>query len=149
MSGTLTNIKPVRLDGEAMLRDRPEVAAFSLIGSAMYLPAEQCGDVDFAVLLKEGHDAHQFLTNLILAEGWDACGEQYEASGNHWGAVRRESLNLMVTHDRQWYADYLLAMEVCKVLRLTVKDDRIAVCRVVRDKLPADVVRPEPAPLPF
>jgi hypothetical protein len=137
---SIASIKEERLKGEAFLRELPEVSEFSLIGSAMYLPAEAVNDVDFAVLLKDGQQAIGYIGTLE-AQGWEWCGD-YDGVGGTWGAVRRENLNLMVTHDRQWYEDYKLAMEVCKVLRLENKEDRIAVCRVVRDKLPAESVRP-------
>lgn len=138
---SVTSIKEERIAAEAFLRERPNVDKFALIGSAMYLPAEQVGDVDFAVLLKPGNDASLVCVELGRDYGFEPCGD-YDADAGRWFAMRRDNLNLMVTHDPQWYADYLLAMEVCKVLRLQHKDDRIAVCRVVRDKLAADVVRP-------
>lgn len=137
----MTNIKPGIIAGEALLRDMPRVAEFSLIGSAMYMPAEACGDVDFAVLLKDGEDALRYLSELAV-QGWSHCGEEYDTQHGTWGAVRRDNLNLMVTHDRAWFERYKVAMQVCKVLRLTNKEDRIAVCRVVRDGLSADEVRP-------
>jgi hypothetical protein len=137
----MDNIKPEIIEGEAVLRSLPEIEAFSLIGSAMYLPAEQCHDVDFAVLTKDGVDAMGYLNRLAF-DGWDHCGEEYDTQHGTWGAVRRGNLNLMVTHDRAWYERYLTAMQVCKVLKLTNKEDRIAVCRVVRDGLTADEVRP-------
>lgn len=134
------SIKEERIAAEAFLRER-NVEAFALIGSAMYLPAEKVGDVDFAVLLKSGNDASLACAELVREHSFEPCGD-YDAEAGTWFAVRRGNLNLMVTHDRRWYEDYLLAMEVCKVLRLEHKDDRIAVCRVVRDKLSADAVRP-------
>lgn len=137
----MDNIKPEIIAGEAVIREMPEVAEFSLIGSAMYLPAEACGDVDFAVLLGDGANAVASITDLILNHGFQPCGEQYEAATPAWGAVRRENLNLIVTHDKAFYEGYRLAMEVCKALRLTDKQQRIAVCRVVRDRIPADTVR--------
>lgn len=143
----MDNIKPEIIAGEALLREMPKVAAFSLIGSAMYLPAEECRDVDFAVLLAEGEEAMAYIGGLTV-NGWSHCGEEYDTQHGTWGAVRRDNLNLMVTHDRGWYERYLTAMQACKVLRLTNKEDRIAVCRVVRDGLSADEVRPPLPPMP-
>jgi hypothetical protein len=143
----MTNLKPEIIAGEALLRDLPEVAEFALIGSAMYMPAEACNDVDFAVLTRDGVDAMGYLSQLCQS-GWDACGEEYDTQHGTWGAVRRDNINLMVTHDRAWFERYKTAMQVCKVLRLTRKDDRIAVCRVVRDGLSADEVRPQAPPMP-
>lgn len=134
------NLEQERREAEAFLAGLPEVAESALIGSAMYLPPETVADVDYAVLV-HGTDYVQPLTRLMLDHGFAGCGEQYEASTGTWGAVRRGNLNLMVTHDRAFYESYKLAMEVCKALRLENKLDRIAVCKVVRDRLPADIVR--------
>jgi acetolactate synthase regulatory subunit len=136
----MDNIKPEIIAGEAAIREIPNVAEFSLIGSAMYLPAEACGDVDFVVLV-QNESYLERLTDLIMNRGFQACGEQYECSTGTWGAARRGNLNLIVTHDKAFYEGYKLAMEVCKALRLTNKLDRIAACKVVRDRVPADKVR--------
>lgn len=136
----MDNIKPEIIAGEAVIREIPTVAEFSLIGSAMYLPAEQCGDVDFVVLVQNENYLER-VTNLIMNHGFQPCGEQYECATGTWGAVRRGNINLIVTHDKAFYDGYKLAMEVCKALRLTNKRDRIAACKVVRDRLPADKVR--------
>lgn len=55
-------------------------------------------------------------------------------------AVRRENINLMVSHDPKFFADYKTAMEVCKALKLKHKEDRIAVCQIVRDGKKAEDV---------
>lgn len=137
----MDNIKPEIIEGEAFIRDMmPYVAERSLIGSAMYLPAEQCADVDYLVLVS-GCEYTDPLAELVMDHGFAACGEQYECSTGTWGAVRRGNLNLIVTHDKAFYEGYKLAMEVCKALRLTNKADRIAACKVVRDRVPADKVR--------
>jgi hypothetical protein len=136
----MDNIKPAILEAEAVIREMPGVAQSSLIGSAMYLPAEECSDVDFLVLV-EGYDYLASITDLIMNREFQACGEQYECATGTWGAARRGSVNLIVTHDRAFYDGYRLAMEVCKALRLTNKLDRIAACKVVRDRMPAEQVR--------
>lgn len=138
----MENIKPEIIDGEAFLRDMPKVAAYSLIGSAMYLPAEACNDVDFLVLVSDG-EYLEAVSNLIQTHGFQPCGEQYECATGTWGAARRGNLNLIVTHDQTFYDGYRLAMEVCKALRLTNKADRVAACKVIRDRMPADKVRLE------
>lgn len=128
--------------GRAVLSALQGVADSALVGSAMYMPENAVGDVDFAVMLVEGNHAIDWSNALIAYDPtWQACSEYDSASGT-WYSLRRENLNLMVTHDRAFFDGYRLAMEVCKVLRLERKEDRIAVCQVVRDRLPADVVRP-------
>ncbi len=136
------NVKDEIERGTALVRSMPAVTGFALIGSASYLP-EQAQDVDFAVMLADGQHAVDYCVALE-PQGFTPCG-QYDGVGGIWYAVRHGHVNLIVTHDRKFYDGYLLAMEVCKVLRLANKEDRIAVCQVVRDGMTADAVRP---PLP-
>jgi hypothetical protein len=128
---------------EKELRALPFVVDVALIGSAMYLPNP--ADIDFALLIDEfnGQGAVDY-ANALLKTGWIACSE-YDGVGGTWCAVRRDRLNLMVTHDRTFFDGYKLAMEVCKVLRLEEKQDRIDVCSVVRDGKKADDIKPWPA----
>lgn len=127
--------------GAALILSMPKVAEFELIGSATYMPEADVGDVDFAVLLDDGNDALQYLTEMRDGGGWQLCSE-YDSAEGLWGAARQGRFNLMLTHDRKFYDGYLRAMEVCKALNLQSKDDRIAVCRIVRDGCSAVQVRP-------
>lgn len=124
------------IKGEALIRTMPQVLDFALIGSASYLP--DAGDVDFAVLVDPAANAVDYASKMV-ASGWGNCGE-YDGVGGIWAAVRQENLNLMVTHDPKFFADYKTAMEVCKALHLVHKEDRIAVCQIVRDGKKADEV---------
>lgn len=138
----MTNIKPEIIEGRAVIESLQGIAASALIGSALYLPAEKCADVDFAVMLTDGNDAMQWCSALMSHDQtWSACGD-YDSDSGTWFSVRRGDLNLMVTHDRAFYDRYLTAMEVCKALRLEKKEHRIAVCRIVRDGWSADSALP-------
>jgi hypothetical protein len=140
---TNEDLKEELAAGEAVIAAHREAGAVidhALIGSALYLPADVVGDVDFAILLAEGSNAMDWTIGWTQAEPeWQACGE-YDTSLGEWCAVRRGNPNIM--HSRAFFDGYKLAMEVCKVLRLERKEDRVAVCKVVRDGLPADEVRP-------
>ena len=125
--------------GEVLITGLVGVKEYALIGSAMYLPPEQVNDVDFCILLNEGLDSCSFTSDLI-GQDWGRCGD-YDGVGGIWFAVRRDNLNFMVTHDAKFYANYRLSMEVCKALRLQSKEERIAVCKVIRDGLDADSAR--------
>ena len=122
--------------GEALIPTLPSVLGFALIGSASYLP--EAGDVDFAVLIDPAINAVDYAAQMAN-DGWGNCGE-YDGVGGIWAAVRRENLNLMVTHDPKFFSDYKTAMEVCKALNLQHKQDRIAVCQIVRDGKKSDEV---------
>lgn len=123
-------------NGHVLLAQRlPGVRKFMLIGSASYIP-EQAKDVDFAVLLDDGLNAMEFTSRMNATDKWELCGE-YDLDKGTWAAVRKGKLNLMITHDRVFYERFLAATEVCKALHLTDKEDRIAVCKIVRDGMTA------------
>lgn len=130
------NVKLEIEKGEALICALTSVKEFSLIGSAMYLPDPV--DVDFAVMLQPGFDAMQVAGDLMFS-GWDQCGE-YDTAEGEWCAVRKGNVNVMLTHNREFYNDYLCAMEVCKFLNLKDKQERIGVCKIVRDGLSAEGV---------
>ncbi len=122
--------------GEALIQTLPDVLDFALIGSASYLP--DAADVDFAVLIDPRLNAMDY-TSMLIKDGWCSCGD-YNNIDSIWDAVRRENLNLIVTHDPKFFTDFKTTMEVCKALHLTHKRDRIAVCHIVRDGMKADEV---------
>lgn len=122
--------------GEALIQTLPDVLDFALIGSASYLP--NAVDVDFAVLINPSLNVVDY-TDAMLQNGWRNCGE-YDSVDGIWTAVRRNNLNLMVMHDPKYFTDFKTAMEVCKALHLIHKQDRIAVCQIVRDGKKADEV---------
>lgn len=134
--------------GEALIQTLSAVKDFALIGSATYCANPH--DVDFAVLIDPTENAVDYTTRM-QHDGWGNCGE-YDGVGGIWAAVRRENLNLMVTHCPTFFDRYKVAMEVCKALRLEHKEDRIAVCQIVRDGKTADQVRthgPHLSGIPF
>jgi hypothetical protein len=118
----------------------PQAAQFALIGSASFMPPEQCNDIDFAVMLCDGFNAIQ-LSQELVGTGFAAGCTDYDAQDGKWVAVRVGRVNLMLTHDRAFYDGYLRAMEVIKYLHLTKKSDRIAVCQIVRDGMTAETVK--------
>lgn len=131
--------------GEAFIATLPNVLQHRLIGSAAFMP-EQAADVDFALLI----DEDQVLTlgeyvrhHLVGEQDFSMCGDYDAGNGFNkiWTSVRRGNLNLMVTDDADWYEKYTTAMEVCKYLQIGSKDQRIAICRIVRDGWTAEMVK--------
>lgn len=126
--------------GHAWLAKQPAVAAFALIGSAHYLPNP--ADVDFAVLIRPDDilDPREWC-NLLVAQGsWQHCSMYAQANVDEWWSVRDGLLNLMVTAEVGFYDRYLRAMEICRGAHITDKNQRIAICKMVRDGLSADDV---------
>lgn len=133
------NIVQEVIDGTLFIKSLAGVEKFALVGSAMYMPAAK--DVDFAALLDIFTDPDA-MCDALERQGFDRCnGEEYGGMPDGWAAMRKGNLNLIFTAVPDWFDDYVLAMEVCKLLKLTDKKDRIAVCRVVRDKLSAEAAR--------
>ena len=130
------NIEAEIAAGTMLIPTLPGVLDFALIGSAMYM--REANDVDFAVLIDPSRNAVDYAMGMH-SEGWGQCGD-YDGVGGIWAAVRRENINLMVSHDPKFFADYKTAMEVCKALKLKHKEDRIAVCQIVRDGKKAEDV---------
>lgn len=124
--------------GEEFVRTLAGVAEFSLIGSSMYLPDAE--DIDYLVLVNDGRCGVDYARDL-LGMGFQSCGD-YDTEGGTWYAVRRERLNIVVTSDPEFYQRFKRAMEVCKALHLTEKNERVAVCRIVRDGVDADTALP-------
>lgn len=120
-------LKPLYLD---------VVNGFARVGSSIYMPPEKVNDVDYVVLLappKIDDDLHldNSLGEHFLSNGFSRCGD-YDVDGN-WEAVRRGHVNFMVTTSKDFYRDYIKAMELSKALNLQTKYERIIACRVIRD----------------
>jgi hypothetical protein len=123
--------------GQQVVASLPGVLQSVIVGSAAYLPT--ANDVDFLLLIGGSESPTDYVERLE-ADGWEQCGE-YEGDESIWNATRLGNLNLLVTNNRQFYDGFKRALEVCKALRLTSRDDRVAVHQIVRDGLTAaDVV---------
>lgn len=120
--------------GRALIASLPNVIDSALIGSAMYLPNP--ADIDFLVLIE---DNAMNRAKDMEGDGWGKCGE-YDSEEGVWCAIRRKEVNLILTHDPGRFARFKTSMEVCKALHLEHKEDRIAVCQIVRDGKTADDV---------
>lgn len=121
----------------------PPISA-TLIGSATYM--DNPSDIDFAVLVGRSPGVTAKLRHYVAAlvgAGWQKCGV-YEREEGVWEALRHGDVNIMLTTDTGFHERYLTAMEVCKVLRLQRKAQRVAVCQIVRDGLTAERVRIPP-----
>jgi hypothetical protein len=151
----------------AKLMQHPDVLDHDIIGSALYMdtaadldvlvlfkdrPAvkrlpmaagESGMDLDSleAVLADEdGITGSGFLGygRWMFGSDWCLCGVEYSDQDDTWGAIRKGSINLIMTNDEGWYKRSVTASRVCEALKLTNKDDRIVVYRVVRDGYDAE-----------
>ena len=136
----VTNIAEEVAAGRALLSTLPGAIDFALVGSAAY--RRKPNDVDFVVLLAPGLKLGEFAL-AMYDSGWSISNEyKLRNGGDCWTSVRRGKLNLILTDNRKFFDGYVLSTEVCKVLRLAKRDDRVAVHEVVRDRRLASEVRP-------
>lgn len=132
-----TELLKVVVDTSSWLSNWEPVLDFALIGSAVY--HDDPKDVDFLVLAK-GDDFRED-ARWSFGPGWDLCAGQYDEQDDKWGALRKGDVNLIVTVDPEWFKGAKLANEVCALLKLQDKADRVAVYRVVRDGMSAEAAR--------
>lgn len=128
------DIKATAAEAERIIAGLPRVLASRMIGSATYLPDPS--DVDYLV-----HVDTSWATEYVGAHlaAFMNCGE-YDTADGAWAAVRKGDLNIIVTTDAQFYNLFGRATEVCKALQLVHKDQRVAVCQIVRDGKTAEQV---------
>lgn len=138
---TRINVDKEIAAGRAMLAKLPGAVDFAVVGSAAY--CQKPHDVDFVVLVASRSRLAD-LAKALCGSGWRDCGAYGIGGrvGDCWHTVRRGNLNLILTDSRRFFDGFVLSTEVCKVLRLESREDRVAVHDVVRDRKPASEVRP-------
>lgn len=70
---------------------------------------------------------------VVVADGWESCLNEVQAQAyantpgfnETWMAYRKGVYNLIIVYDERHYARCVAATELCKVLNLTNKDDRV------------------------
>jgi hypothetical protein len=106
---------------------------YQMIGSTYTLGTGR--DIDFAVLMPETFsllDQPEW-----LGEGWVREGaDHYE--GGAFASHRKGDTNIIMMNDCDLYQKFLTAMEVCKMLKLQTRRERVLVCRIVRDGMSAE-----------
>lgn len=128
------DIKATAAEAERIIAGLPKVVASRMIGSATYL--SDPFDVDYLVQVDAGC-AVEYVGGHLAS--FMSCGE-YDTTDGAWAAVRKGGVNIIVTIDAQFYDLFGRATEVCKALRLVHKDQRVAVCQIVRDGKTAEQV---------
>lgn len=104
----------------------PGSVAVRMVGSQYVLGYGS--DVDFVALVASVEDTVQ----VMVDNGW-ALGSSDEYPTDTFKSLRCGDVNVMVTSSVKFYSEYVLASEVCKVLQLKNKVDRIRVHRVIMD----------------
>lgn len=113
---------------------------YQLVGSTYIMG--QGKDIDMLFKVESLSEASEFLRR----KGWDAESEAYELSNQQFMSFRAGNVNVLVTHDDEFFGGFLGAAEVCKYLRLRgyldigQRDVRVAIHAIVRDYKSAEEV---------
>lgn len=71
---------------------------------------------------------------FLTGGGWTPCvGEGYEVLGGDFTAWRKGNKNYICTTDPAYYAKYVKATKICKMLNLLNKQDRVFMFRLVME----------------
>lgn len=84
-------------------------------------------DIDTVFLVNGYYD----YAALLVKDGWEDCGKQYEGHKSEFQAFRKGKDNYIVTEDPLFYWSYVKATEGAKALNLTNKDDRIKLFQTI------------------
>jgi predicted nucleotidyltransferase len=123
------------MDKAALLECIPEVARrhvdqIHLYGSR-YVGGEAITDAsDWDLLVLPEHGFVMHLIQKLKDGGYEGDVDKvYNDSG--FLSMRKGDINLIVVHDYEWFIRALTAMELCRSLKLTDKQDRILLHDVV------------------
>jgi exonuclease III len=100
-------------------------------------------DEDYLCLVENVNDTYTDLEN----KGWIDCyrenpdfaGNAYREEkeyGVTWYAFRKDTVNVMITSDMDWYIASVAATELCKALNIQNKQRRIRIFRNLKYREP-------------
>lgn len=107
----------------------------AVVGSTYILGTGK--DFDLLVLVEDLRG----MCARILSRGFSPDSE-HAYDDAKFASFRKGRVNVLVTADPMFFDKFALAAEVCKVLKLTVREDRIKVHAVIRDGRAADSLAP-------
>lgn len=121
------------IDATILLSKCDEHLGLELVGSQYILGTGADTDMLWHVTSKDE-------AALYLSEhGYHRdCAAAYDKEGTEFYSFRKADINVIVTSDGGWFLDFLTAAKVCKYLKLTDKEQRKGVHRIVRDGADAD-----------
>lgn len=138
------------------LQGIPEVEDFTLVGSST-IPGCEPKDVDFLVLLKppgpkiptgdakvdasHPFDHLMWIVDTFKKDGWKLPSGEYDDQDETWAALRKGYANLIVTTSPEWRDRCEQANNVCRLLQITNKVERVAVFRMLRDRMSVECAR--------
>lgn len=118
-----------------MLPFDTKYAEAALVGSAYTMGAGQ--DIDL-LLLVDNKDVSRF---TLTCKGAEVGGSSDPlAMQDCWESMRLGKLNILLCDDEEFFEKWKTAAEVCKYLKLGIKQQRVDVHRIIMDGLTAEGV---------
>ena len=123
----------LELNSKTKLTDIPEylspfLVKKQLVGSrAICVPPPTDTDMDFLCLSK-GEEYEQMLQAFLESDGFKQDGH-YDLS--NFQSFKKGIMNVILTHDVEFYDKFIIAMLVCKELNVLDKKKRIAVHHLI------------------
>ena len=94
---------------------------------------------DDYILLCGDQSLRDILETCLLFEGFRPCTADGDYSNEDFGAYRKGDLNLIVTHDKDYFDGFVKATKLAKKLNLLKKEDRISLFKAVaRNEYPEE-----------
>ena len=150
------NVIEVVTETTLYLQGVPEVEDFTRVGSST-IPGCEPNDVDFLVLLKSPgpkvptgdakvdaphpFDHMMYIVETFKKDRWSRCSGEYDDQDETWAALRKGYANLIVTTSPEWRDRCEQANNVCRLLHITDKVQRVAVFRMLRDHMSVECAR--------
>lgn len=119
----------------AVLLDlRGVVLGMSPVGSRYILSMEEGADTDVLVLVKDLGDASE----MAVKAGYTPDAS-YTLGTSKFQSLRKDDVNLILTQNSHFYDRFVMATDICKLLKVANKDDRV----VIHERLREDTYVPD------
>ena len=96
-------------------------------------PAPVGSDEDWLVLLSCGIERVD-AENCLDLNGWVRGGSlPRDGEPGEFSSFKKDDLNIILTHDPEFYHRFIVGTSICKRLNLMDRDDRVAVVKACRE----------------
>lgn len=116
------------------------VDEFDFTGSAFIEGVKNPGDLDCIVLVNDTTEFEDVLTGVgyVMSDPGDYNAPEpgRDPSEGVFFSFRKGEINLIVTDNRRFYDSFRVASEICRMLKVTEKENRVDVHGLLRQEWP-------------
>lgn len=118
---------------EATLKLRGDLFSMGALSVALVGSTYIVGEGKDIDLLAFAEDRDAIETALQVRGYVREGGESYNPQEDEFVSMRKDEFNVILTSDREFFASWVQAAEVCKYLKLADKEQRVMVHRIIVD----------------